>query len=56
LYAAGTIADSDASAEADGVEEEDVDELLFFELPQAGKMSSAALAAPTATSRMGRVG
>jgi hypothetical protein len=48
----------EASAEADGADDEVADELelLFLELPQAGKMSSAALAAPMATSRTGRMG
>jgi len=57
LYAAGTIAASDGSAEAAEAEDDDVeDELLLLELPQAGRTSSAALAAPMATSRTGRVG
>jgi hypothetical protein len=58
LYAAGTIAAIDASAEDDEDDEDDddEDELLFLELPQAGRMRSAALAAPMATSRTGRMG
>jgi hypothetical protein len=57
LYAAGTIAAIDASAEADGAADDEVaEDEPFFELPQAGKMSSAALAAPMATSRTGRMG